>query len=377
MPYLVLSRRGAEQMHVKLCAEAVLIGRGRLCDMQVPDRAVARHQAAVVLDGGQYRLEDRSKKKTLLNGKLVESAWLEDRDYLDLGAYRAHFHDAELADDGPDTSRIQTLVDSRDKPAALPEEMWLTARPLFGGTVVQVALRKQVNIGSDSSNELRLKDDGLVSGKHACVVRMEGRLFLRDAGSTNGTWARGLSIQEMQLPVGERFQVGGFACWVSANPADGEEAAWSFEGLIGRHESMHRLFERILAVALTKASVLIGGETGSGKDLVARAIHRRSERPQGPFIPVNCSTFAPQLLEAPRLKTSERASGAFTTCSGAMYRSVPLRAPTCVSGSPPRMRATPKSVSFTAPPYERRMFAGVTSRWTRLCACPSISSRCA
>lgn len=71
-----------------------------------------------------------------------------------------------------------------------------------------------------------------------------------------------------------------------------------FEELIGQSEPMLKLYELILDVAQTDATVLITGETGTGKELVARAIHAQSARRFAPFIAVNCGAFTEQLLES-------------------------------------------------------------------------------
>ncbi|MFQ5769527.1 MAG: sigma-54 interaction domain-containing protein, partial [bacterium] len=71
-----------------------------------------------------------------------------------------------------------------------------------------------------------------------------------------------------------------------------------FENLIGSTTAMKKVFSLINTVAPTDASVLINGETGTGKELVARAIHERSERSNGPFIPVHCSALTDSLLES-------------------------------------------------------------------------------
>ncbi|GAB4367020.1 MAG: sigma-54 dependent transcriptional regulator [Spirochaetales bacterium] len=68
--------------------------------------------------------------------------------------------------------------------------------------------------------------------------------------------------------------------------------------LIGSTPAMQMLYERIEAVASTTATVLIQGENGTGKELVARAIHRMSRFRVGPFIPVNCAVFNVNLLES-------------------------------------------------------------------------------
>ncbi len=71
-----------------------------------------------------------------------------------------------------------------------------------------------------------------------------------------------------------------------------------FENLVGQSPVMLKLFESILEVAQTDATVLITGETGTGKELVARAIHAQSPRCYGPFIAINCGAFTEHLLES-------------------------------------------------------------------------------
>jgi DNA-binding NtrC family response regulator len=80
------------------------------------------------------------------------------------------------------------------------------------------------------------------------------------------------------------------------NPENsGEEV---FEGMLARSQMMHRVFESITAVAQTDATVLIVGETGTGKELVARAVHNRSARKAGPFVPVHTGAIPKDLIES-------------------------------------------------------------------------------
>ena len=71
-----------------------------------------------------------------------------------------------------------------------------------------------------------------------------------------------------------------------------------FENLVGQSPSMLTLFEAIVDVAKSDATVLVTGETGTGKELVARAIHTQSPRCYAPFIALNCGAFTDQLLES-------------------------------------------------------------------------------
>ncbi len=78
-------------------------------------------------------------------------------------------------------------------------------------------------------------------------------------------------------------------------PSDGAEPPG---GLLGRSPSMRAVFEIIARVAPTDATVLVTGETGTGKELVARAIHQLSDRADGPFLAVNCAALAEGVLES-------------------------------------------------------------------------------
>ncbi len=86
-----------------------------------------------------------------------------------------------------------------------------------------------------------------------------------------------------------------------------------FEGMIARSKAMRLVFDRIQLVARTDATVLIIGETGTGKELVARAIHARSQRASGPFIPVHTGALPKELIES-ELFGHEK--GAFTGAIG-------------------------------------------------------------
>jgi DNA-binding NtrC family response regulator len=95
----------------------------------------------------------------------------------------------------------------------------------------------------------------------------------------------------------------------SALAGAGVEASVGFEGLVGRHPEMARLYQLITQIAPTPTTVLITGESGTGKELVARAIHRRSDRRNAPFVAVNVAAIPDTLVES-ELFGHER--GAFT-----------------------------------------------------------------
>ncbi|MFT5353471.1 MAG: DNA-binding NtrC family response regulator [Polyangiales bacterium] len=90
-------------------------------------------------------------------------------------------------------------------------------------------------------------------------------------------------------------------------------SAPQFGDIIGAHPLMQRLYNRVKSAATSKATVLIDGETGTGKELVAAAIHKMSLRSHGPFVRLNCAALAESVLES-ELFGHER--GSFTGAAG-------------------------------------------------------------
>ncbi len=88
------------------------------------------------------------------------------------------------------------------------------------------------------------------------------------------------------------------AATASADLVSSELSTGAFEGMIGDSPQMVRVYELVSAVAPTDASVLLQGETGVGKELIARAIHQRSARRDKPFVPLNCAALPADLLES-------------------------------------------------------------------------------
>ena len=81
----------------------------------------------------------------------------------------------------------------------------------------------------------------------------------------------------------------------SCDPGD---RVFDFSGVLGTSERIQEIFDLLAMVAPSEATVLLLGETGTGKELVAQAIHRNSLRAAGPFVVVNCAALPETLLEA-------------------------------------------------------------------------------
>jgi transcriptional regulator with GAF, ATPase, and Fis domain len=155
-------------------------------------------------------------------------------------------------------------------------------------------------IGTAAGVDLRLADP-TVSRLH-CEVRVRGdAISLRDHGSTNGTWVGGVRLRDADVPAGTLVRVGSSVVRIEASdePSFVELSARDgFGELVGASVEMRRLYAVLERVAPTDATVLVEGETGTGKDVVARSLHAASRRAAGPFVPIDCGAIPESLFES-------------------------------------------------------------------------------
>jgi DNA-binding NtrC family response regulator len=154
--------------------------------------------------------------------------------------------------------------------------------------------------------------DPAVSGRHAEAAVRAGRLWIRDVGSRNGTLVAGARVEQAVFERGGGFVLGRtpIACAPCAEEDDaGLDREAPLDGVLGLSVAMRRLAREVRKVASLRAPVLIRGETGSGKELVAGAIHRLGPRARQPFVPLNMGALPAELVDA-ELFGHER--GAFT-----------------------------------------------------------------
>jgi len=174
--------------------------------------------------------------------------------------------------------------------------------------------RDLFRIGKSESSDLVLTDD-TVSRTHCEIVRDAKGYLVRDLGSTNGTMLDGAEVKEAYLKPGAVLTVGKielrlrpFAERIELLPSERD----SFGEVVGRSLCMREIFGLCERLAPTDVSVLLGGETGTGKDVLARAIHQHSARKKSALIVVDCGAVVGSLIES-ELFGHEK--GAFTGAS--------------------------------------------------------------
>jgi DNA-binding NtrC family response regulator len=167
-----------------------------------------------------------------------------------------------------------------------------------------------VIVGRNAACKLVL-DDGKVSAVHAEFVATEQGVRLRDLGSRNGTFVGGVRVGEVFLSTAGKLRIG--ETELHFEPLRPERitvtGAPAFGPMVALSPLMRTIFEKLGKVSPTDLTLLITGETGTGKELVAQAIHGASGRARKPFVVVDCGSIPPTLAEA-TLFGHER--GAFT-----------------------------------------------------------------
>ena len=162
-------------------------------------------------------------------------------------------------------------------------------------------------VGKNPSCDL-VVDDPFVSNQHCVLERKpQGVLVVRDTGSRNGTYIEGHRVESAELRVGS-FLALGHTTFLAVAAFDGGDRS-ALELIRGRDPALRLTVDQAKRAAQAECGVLILGETGTGKDLLARVIHESSRRAQGPFVAVNCGAL-PRELIASHLFGHEK--GAFT-----------------------------------------------------------------
>ncbi|HEX3481273.1 MAG TPA: sigma 54-interacting transcriptional regulator [Kofleriaceae bacterium] len=163
-----------------------------------------------------------------------------------------------------------------------------------------VSTSDELTIGTAEGVDLRLTDPSV--SRHHCTLKVTERgLELRDLGSTNGTYAGDLEVVRGFVRSGARIRAGTSQLGITVlrdqivhalAPGD------RFGELLGVSPVMRRLYPVLDSCAQSEITVLLHGETGTGKELIAEAIHLASPRRDAPFVVVDCSVLPAQLIES-------------------------------------------------------------------------------
>ncbi len=160
--------------------------------------------------------------------------------------------------------------------------------------------RKPIRMGKKEDNDFALTDN-TVSRYHLLIEQKVDSFLLKDLDSTNGTFINDMRVKEAYLTPGDIISLGNtkvefiaFDEKVQIEPSSKTQ----FSELVGKSRKMRQIFGILEKIAPSLATVIVEGQTGTGKELVARAIHQHSLRKEKPFVVFDCSAVAPNLIES-------------------------------------------------------------------------------
>lgn len=168
-------------------------------------------------------------------------------------------------------------------------------------------------VGKHGDNDVVIDQPG-VSRYHLELRAEPDRVLVRDVGSKNGTFFDGARVTEVRLGPGASFRVGGpgglcLSLEVQHRPQMAPSAAGHFGPLIGQAPAMRQVFTVLERIAASDVTLLVTGETGTGKELVGRAVHEGSPRAAKPYVVVDCGAIPEHLIES---ELFGHIAGAFT-----------------------------------------------------------------
>ncbi len=165
--------------------------------------------------------------------------------------------------------------------------------------------RGAITVGRDEGADVRLADE-LASRMHLRVGVEAGQIWVEDLGSSNGTFVRGERLEpgaRAPLLPGEAVTIGFTHLMVQRRRASATVRPTSADVQVTQSEAMRQLYQLAERAASGRTAaglvnVLVLGETGVGKEVMASWIHRNSPRAEGPFVCINCAALTESLLES-------------------------------------------------------------------------------
>ena len=202
-----------------------------------------------------------------------------------------------------------------------PAKLVVTSGPDEGK---EMPLTGTIRVGSARDNDLALNDP-CVSRKHAVFLILSNSVVVRDLDSRNGTLVDGARVKEAALSFGTTLRLGPDTV-ITVQPLwhvreVTPSSSQAFGDLLGKSVAMREIFAMLDRVSPTDVAVLIEGETGTGKEVTARAIVEASARRDKPYVVFDCGAVPHDLAESELFGHKQGAfSGAVSDRTGAFAR---------------------------------------------------------
>ena len=307
MPFLTFRRAGLNLLRVPITEARLTVGRDEGCDVQLPEREIAERHFAVQRDRRRVVFSNLAIEGSRVGGRFVSGeTTLSDGDVIELGAHDAVFsEDKPRPRDSEAAAKASTLNLGFFGTLEETAEVQLRIRPPRGKERVWPWRVGEATVGRGPENTIPL-EDRFVSSNEATLVRAHGHLIVRDAASRNGVRVNDQLVIGAYLELGNVIRLG--ETTLTVEEVSRPDALPAFI-LDGESEAMELLRKHIRKIGPALISVLILGETGTGKERVAHALHLAGPRRSRPFVVVDCANSTEALLES---ELFGHEAGAFT-----------------------------------------------------------------
>jgi len=280
------------------------IGRGSENDLVLTDPLVSRLHAVVLREADHFVIIDRSTNGTFVNKERIDRVLLSNEDRIEIGDFTLTYHSESPSRQSAekDASNHQTTIIRayNERTNRLTFEKFFLIFCQKGKTHRFPVDKTRVRIGSARENDITIQDPS-VSRYHAVIQYREEQFQLRDLNSAEGTYLHEKQVQEAILTAGSTVRFGK----VEVEFASATEGAMltpiqesPYPAMAGHSPQMRKIYALIKKVSASNAPILVQGETGTGKELVARAIHALGDRANGPFVVINCGAIPKNLIES-------------------------------------------------------------------------------
>ncbi len=304
MPELLLLSGTTPVVRAPLHGQSVTVGRSPANDISLPDDELPPFLCSFEpLGAGRYRVVDRSGRGVVVNGKTVHNEEVKDGAVFAFGRLQGRFtRGADEREANPKAGQRTGVLRTRTDGTLLRSDVRLRLPSSLGGKRLEIP-SDGLRVGALPDNDI-VVDDGFTSSFHAQLFLRGERLFVRDLDSTNGTFIGNVRVVEAEVPVGAVLRFGKAEVHVESDDAEvvvdvaAGKGPWRCAELHTNDPGFAKTFALIEKVAPHDASVCVFGETGTGKELAAHALHTLSGRRNGPFVGLNCAAFPEELIES-------------------------------------------------------------------------------
>jgi DNA-binding NtrC family response regulator len=317
VPELIVYQGDKKLFCIPIENNRLSIGRSSKNDLILTGNHVSRQHAAIEKRGQAYWINDNSTAGTSLNGSKIEKPEpLGSEAEITIANWRLIYKTcSQILNTEKERRNTQitkltqalheepTLVLKLDSEARIFHRLkpCLLINDAQSGKRSYHVKKNRLVIGSAANCDIVLQDT-FVSKYHAEFRLSDFGFHVLDLDSTNGTFVKESKIKECYVKENASVALGNSSIMICFDEESQTPVSPfpenNFCGIYGQSMAMRLLFDRIHKVASTDMTVLIQGETGTGKEMVARSIHDLSKRSNKPYVVINCGAISASLIES-------------------------------------------------------------------------------